>query len=183
VRSGVLSVHRLHLHLHVPGGGGGAANAGRPHAGTAGQPGGVDWAIAVALWVVLAVLVATAILRWRRGRSGAPRALPAAAVAGDAAPDFGGLRRLADPRQAVIGAYAAMERTLELRALGRDPAEGPREYLGRIGRRLRRSRADARRLTDLYERARFSRHAVDRTMQAAAVDALEAVDGDREEQR
>jgi Domain of unknown function (DUF4129) len=179
VRTGVVDMHRLHL--HVPGAGGGTAGHGRPHAGASGQPGQVDWGIAIALWVALAALAAVTVVRWRRGRPDEPAATVAEAPSAAARPDFGALRELADPREAVVGAYAAMERLLDGRALGRNPAEGPREYLARIGRRLRRTRGDARRLTGLYERARFSAHPIDRAMQREAVDALEAVDGDREE--
>jgi hypothetical protein len=178
VRTGVLDVHRLHL--RVPGSGAGGAAHSVARRGGGDQVTGADWTIAAVVWATLAVLAVVAVRRWRRP----PEAVPAAArseAGGPAAIDFAALRSAPDPRKAVIRSYAEMERSLDGRALGRDPAEGPREYLTRVSGRLRRSRAAARRLTGLYERARFSVHAVDRRMQADAVDALEAVDGDREE--
>jgi uncharacterized protein DUF4129 len=177
VRAGVVNVHRLHL--HVPGS---SPTSSRGHPRAAGQGGssGVDLAVAAGLWAALALAIGVAVLRWRSRRAAPPApALPAAAP--EAGIDFGALRALADPREAVIRSYAAMEATLDARALGRDPAEGPREFLARVGGRLRRSRAAARRLTGLYEGARFSDHPVDSRMQASAVDALEVVDADREE--
>ena len=67
--------------------------------------------------------------------------------------DYASLRADPDARRAVIGAYAGLERTLSRRDLARTPAEGPREYLGRVVDSLRRSRSAAGRLTGLYERA------------------------------
>ena len=42
------------------------------------------------------------------------------------------LRSEPDPRKAVIGAYAKMERTLAARGLPRHESEAPEEYLARI---------------------------------------------------
>ena len=42
------------------------------------------------------------------------------------------LRAEPDPRKAVIAAYAQMELALAEAGLPRDPAEAPREYLGRV---------------------------------------------------
>ena len=42
------------------------------------------------------------------------------------------LRSEPDPRKAVIGAYAKMERTLAARGFPRRESEAPLEYLGRI---------------------------------------------------
>jgi hypothetical protein len=176
VRAGVVDMHKLHL--RVPGS---SSTPSRAHPRAAGGgASGADLTVAAALWAALALAAGVAVLRWRsRTAAAAAPALPADAP--EAGIDFGALRGLADAREAVIRAYAAMEATLDARALGRHPAEGPREFLARVGGRLRRSRAAARRLTGLYEGARFSDHPVDADMQASAVDALEAVDADREE--
>ena len=63
----------------------------------------------------------------RRGRSseqGAARDAVEAAI--------GALDRSADPRSALIAAYAAMERTLAEHGIARSRAEAPREYLQRV---------------------------------------------------
>jgi hypothetical protein len=48
---------------------------------------------------------------------------------------------------------------------------------------LRGSRPALRRLTGLYERARFSVHPVDRAMQDQAVDSLETMQSELEDER
>lgn len=85
------------------------------------------------------------------------------------------LRRERDPRRAVIAAYARMERSLGGYGLPRRPAEAPLEYLGRVLAELAGSAAAARRLTRLFERAKFSEHAIDVKMKADAIDAVVAV--------
>lgn len=179
---------RGYVHLRIPQlpsvGGGGAA-AGVHTRGPGGAPvSRVDYGIATVIWAALAVAVIVLGRRWLR-RRGLPRPAMAGAAAEPeiaAAPtDYEALRADPDPRRAVIAAYAGMERTLAGRDLPRVPAEGPREYLGRIVDTLRRSRPAAGRLTGLYERARFSQRPVDPRMQQAAVDALESVDTDAEE--
>ena len=83
-----------------------------------------------------------------------------------------------DPRQAVIAAYAAMELTLAAHGLPRVPAEAPLEYLARALLGLRVSAGSATALTELFERARFSQHAVDQAMKEDAIQALAAVRDD-----
>jgi hypothetical protein len=88
------------------------------------------------------------------------------------------LRREADPRRAVIAAYAQMERVLERHGLPRDPAEAPFEYLGRMLGELRVRPGAALALTELFERARFSDHEIDAAMKDEAIDALVSVRDD-----
>jgi hypothetical protein len=86
------------------------------------------------------------------------------------------LRAERDPRTAVIATYARMERSLAGAGLPRSVAEAPLEYLGRVLRELLETSADAvARLTALFERAKFSPHAIDRGMKDEAIDALVAV--------
>jgi len=82
------------------------------------------------------------------------------------------LRSEPDPRKAVIGAYAKMERTLAARGFPRHESEAPLEYLGRILAAIEGSGHSARRLTRLFERARFSPHAIDQRMKDDAIDSL-----------
>jgi hypothetical protein len=90
------------------------------------------------------------------------------------------LRNEPDPRRAVIAAYARMERGLAVLGTERMLSETPFEYLERVLERLSVSEAAARRLTDLFQRAKFSPAPVGAEMKEAAVAALEAI---REEVR
>ena len=76
----------------------------------------------------------------------------------------------------MIAAYAQMERALAVAELPRAPAEAPREYLGRAScRRSAPQTASVERLTALFERAKFSPHAIDAAMKDEAIDALESL--------
>ena len=88
------------------------------------------------------------------------------------------LRAEPDPRRAVIGAYARMERSLAAHGIPRHRFEAPHEYLGRVFGELAAGRLSAARLTALFERARFSPHEIDESMKAAAIDAIEALQAD-----
>lgn len=129
--------------------------------------------------VLLAAAGAIVVTRRRRRLPESPPTAPAEVVQvlDDTLDD---LRAEADPRRAVIAAYARMERTLARHELGRQPFEAPFEYLARVLAALRASRSSARRLTDLFERAKFSRHAVAESMKEDAIDALLALRGELE---
>ena len=81
----------------------------------------------------------------------ARRALDSALVA---------LREPADPRGAVIEAYARMEEVLASRELGRRIPEAPREYLERVLREQGMPERSLTTLTELFEEARFSPHPI-----------------------
>ncbi|HLF68358.1 MAG TPA: DUF4129 domain-containing protein [Gaiellaceae bacterium] len=85
------------------------------------------------------------------------------------------LRAEPDPRRAVIAAYARFERVLGAHGLPRRASEAPEEYLVRILRRLEVGERSVRRLTDLFEEAKFSQHDVDLAMKEEAIDALARV--------
>ncbi len=110
----------------------------------------------------------------RRSRTGldASWALTLADVLADTLDD---LRAEPDPRRAVIAAYARLEHTLGAFGLPRRAAEGPDEYVQRIFVDLGVSSRFARRLTQLFARAKFSQHAVEQTMKDEAIDLLEAI--------
>ena len=88
------------------------------------------------------------------------------------------LRVEADPRRAVIAAYARMERALAAHGFPRRRFEAPHEYLGRVLGELSGGRLAAARLTALFERARFSPHEIDAEMKAEAIDAIESLQAD-----
>jgi len=85
------------------------------------------------------------------------------------------LRREPDPRRAVIAAYARMEGSLGAYGLPRRPWEAPLEYLARVLTELTGSGSAARRLTRLFERAKFSEHSIDAAMKEDAIEAVGAV--------
>lgn len=88
------------------------------------------------------------------------------------------LRAEPDPRRAVIAAYARLERVLAAHGLPRFAAEAPLEYLRRMLAELSVREVAAVRLTELFERAKFSQHAVGPEMKEQAIDALETVRDD-----
>jgi hypothetical protein len=85
------------------------------------------------------------------------------------------LRADPDLRRAIIAAYARMETALAAAGLPRHRAEAPLEYVERALLTLDTSASAVRRLTDLFQWARFSQHEPDPGMRDEAVDALIAV--------
>ncbi|HYA09107.1 MAG TPA: DUF4129 domain-containing protein, partial [Gaiellaceae bacterium] len=85
------------------------------------------------------------------------------------------LRNEPDLRRAIIAAYARMERALAGAGLARRPAETPLEYMERALTSLDTSAAGVRRLTVLFEWAKFSQHEPEPAMRDEAIDALIAV--------
>jgi len=85
------------------------------------------------------------------------------------------LRADPDLRRAIIAAYARMEAAFARAGLPRRPAEAPFEYLERALEALQASAGSVRRLTALYEWARFSHHEPEPAMRDEAVAALVAV--------
>jgi hypothetical protein len=83
------------------------------------------------------------------------------------------LRAEADPRRAVVAAYARMEHDLSTLGISRRISETASEYLDRLLVRLDVSPSSAVRLTDLFERARFGHRSVDDGMKSEAIDCLE----------
>jgi uncharacterized protein DUF4129 len=84
----------------------------------------------------------------------------------------------ADPRAAVIAAYARMERAFDRHGLDRRPSETPLEYLSRILVGLGSRAEPVARLTVLFEQAKFSDHVIDGSMKRDAIDALRAIRSD-----
>ena len=133
--------------------------------------------------VTLALIVLATVAWWYSGRArkrarGELHSELAAAVAQAVDESLDDLRAEPDPRRAVIAAYARLERVLAAHGLPRRPAEAPLEYLGRMLAELSVTDRAARALTDLFERAKFSQHAVEARMKDEAIDALETVRDD-----
>jgi hypothetical protein len=112
-------------------------------------------------------------LRRRDQRSASETAPEVLAAALDESLDD--LRTDPDLRRAIIAAYARMETALAAAGVRRHPAETPLEYLERVLLSLHTSADAVRRLTGLFEWARFSHHEPEPSMRDEAVDALIAV--------
>jgi hypothetical protein len=138
-----------------------------------------DWGLVALAAGALAVTAAFGYAGWRAGprrRKRASQRPPAGPDAASTVDDvIADLEAETDPRRAIINAYVRMERALDAAGLGRREPEAPREYVARVGGALRGDERAARRLTALYEEARFSAHAVDEAMRAEAVAALHAL--------
>jgi hypothetical protein len=165
------------LHHGQSGGGPGHPVPATPAHGGGGSHGihwsDAKWILVLPLLALLGLAAASFTLA-RRRRAPAPRpdepvAEAVVAVLDEALDDLGDER---DPRRAVIAAYARMEDVLAEHGLGRRPAETPYEYLARVLTDLRASERSARRLTELFERAKFSTHEVSERMRADAVGCL-----------
>jgi hypothetical protein len=136
------------------------------------------------LWVALVLLAAAGgwYLWWRAHREDAPLvererdvATEVAETIGDAIDD---LESEPDARRAVIAAYARMENVLARNGLRRTASETPTEYLRRILLGLTTRVEAVRRLTALFEQAKFSDHAIDGAMKQDAIDSLRAIRDD-----
>ena len=129
--------------------------------------------LAIVLGMLLGLGVLAAATRKRLAPPTDPRAPEMLAAALDESLDD--LRADPDLRRAIIAAYARMETALAAAGVPRHHAEAPLEYVERALLTLDTSAAAVRRLTDLFQWARFSQHEPDPAMRDEAVNALVAV--------
>jgi amino acid transporter len=123
--------------------------------------------------IVLGGVLVYAFAVRRRGLPRPPWSLrPQEAVSAALDESLDDLRLEPDFRKAIIAAYARMERALAAAGIRRRPAEAPFEYLVRALQALDASAAASRRLTDLFEWAKFSQHDPEPAMRDEAIDAL-----------
>ncbi len=137
----------------------------------------------VPVLATIGLIVLAAAAWWFSGRArrrarGELHSDLAAAVALAVDESLDDLRAEPDPRRAVIATYARLERVLAAHGLPRKPAEAPLEYLVRMLAELSVGDRAARALTELFERAKFSQHAVGPEMKDEAIDALQTVRDD-----
>jgi hypothetical protein len=133
----------------------------------------------LALFGALAA-AALGYLMWRRAHARPPGELSdyfraradVTALLDDAVDD---LRAERDIRRAIIAAYARMELALAAHGLPRERSEAPMEFLERALGHLSVSADSVRRLTELFEWAKFSHHEPEPGMKDEAIDALLAV--------
>ena len=137
----------------------------------------IQWTFFLALVIgALVILAFVAVHRARRTREEAD-AEPEDALEPVVTAGVEALESERDPRRAVIKAYLAMERTLGEQGTPRRPTETPLEYLRRVLEELGAGAASARRLTSLFERAKFSRHTIDERMRQDALSDLAELRG------
>jgi Domain of unknown function (DUF4129) len=144
--------------------------------GTVYQP-SVSWIpIALVVGLVATAVVAYVVAERRAGRRRAESredlVEQLAAVLDDTLDD---LRAEADPRRAIVAAYARMEGVLAAGGVPRRSAETADEYLARVLRELAPDSDAVARLTSLFTQAKFSHHDVDATMKEKAIEALEQI--------
>lgn len=131
-------------------------------------------AIFAALLAGTAVVVAAGRQR-KRPRTPSWRRSSQAAVSLALDESLDDLRNEPDLRRAIIAAYARMEAALAGAGLARRPSEAPLEYMERALAALDTSSEGVRRLTVLFEWAKFSHHEPRPEMRDEAIDALVAV--------
>jgi hypothetical protein len=157
-----------------------AANHAGPRNGTAVHlHAGNSWPLLVLFLVV--ALAAAALTAYRRrplpppppGADPEAEPLAAALAAGARA-----LHEDPDPRTAIIGCYAAMERSLADAGLPPRMADTPAEVLSRATTSGMVRPASAATLTGLFRQARYSSHPMTEADRAAATDALAQVQAD-----
>jgi uncharacterized protein DUF4129 len=146
-----------------------------------------DHAISWLSFLMAFIIILTAaglLVRWWRSVGGSRAAGPPASaesfnrVAAAVENSLDELHAEADPRRAVIAAYAHLEADLKAVGRPRQPAEAPLEYLARILSDFGVGSAPLRRLTDLFEWAKFSQHTVAPSMKEDAIAALLQVRAD-----
>ena len=131
--------------------------------------------------LVVVVLAALAVLAYvfaerRRRTARAGDETPLAERLADALDDtLDDLRAEPDPRRAVIAAFARLERTLAAAGARRARSETADEYVARVLGLLDVPSDAVRRLTELFDRAKFSQHVIDDGMKEDAIRALEHV--------
>jgi len=136
----------------------------------------VSWLpIVVVAALLLAAVVAYVVAERRanRGRGAGEALMEQLAAALDLTLDD--LRAEADPRRAIIAAYARLERVLAANGIARRASQTSDEYLVSVLSSLELDSRAVERLTALFKRAKFSQHDVDTAMKEEAIGALEQV--------
>lgn len=129
--------------------------------------------LGVATGAVLAAVAAAAAHR-RRAPTAPPEPTEPAEVARQALTESAAdLSLTAEPRQAVIAAYARLLEGLRDAGAGRKPSEAPFEHVTRVLSDLGVRADPLHRLTALFAEARFSTHEITEAHRAAALDALD----------
>jgi Domain of unknown function (DUF4129) len=138
---------------------------------------GFSWPalVLVALLLIGAAGIWWASVRRRRAYAARDETALGEALADVLEESLDDLRAERDPRRAVIRTYARLERVLAAHGIPRRPSDAPLEYLSRVLVEQSVSHESARRLTQLFERAKFSDHEVGSEMKDEALAALQTM--------
>ncbi len=133
--------------------------------------------IAVGTLVVIALgsMTVALLLLFRQDEDGAGRGTLEAQIIEELDAGLDDLHNIADPREAVIACYSRMETVVHLAGVEDVASDTPFELLARILQRADVSEQSARRLTELFEEAKFSIRPIDEPMRQEALSALGAV--------
>jgi hypothetical protein len=155
---------------------------GKNGAGADGYTPTFEWPV---LWAAILLLLAAAVwwYWWRKQNPAERRLSPDAAsleheVASSISDAIDDLEAEPDPRRAVIAAYARMERALARNGVRREASETATEYLRRILLSLTSQSDAVKRLTGLFEQAKFSTHTIDAEMKHDAIESLRVIRAD-----
>jgi hypothetical protein len=136
----------------------------------------VSWIPMLVVGALLVSAVAAYIVAERRAGRGRRSELELASQLADVLDDtLDDLRAEADPRRAIVAAYARLERVLAANGTARLASETADEYLPRVLHELAIDPPAVERLTELYREAKFSQHEVGPALKEEAIDALEHV--------
>lgn len=149
---------------------------GKPAPAVKPPPSHFRWEVALIMGSIVVAIgfsaAAAYYRRWRTGDAWDREAALAVALDEVLADTLGDLRAEGDPRRAVIRTYARMEKTFAAYGVSRDEAATPHEYVENVLARLQVSAFAVQRLARLYERAKFSEHAIDASMKDEAIETL-----------
>ncbi len=137
-------------------------------------PHGVPWPVIAGMVIAIAVVVALTVWSRRRRPAGSPRnwSPRLARLLDSLAAGHDALRTNADPREAIIACYAAMERGFAAAGSAPAAADTPAEVLARAaGAGIVRS-GSPELLTGLFRRARYSQDPMTSADSGAAATAL-----------
>jgi len=175
----VLFWYYLHFRATVRGQGAGILSNFGPLSALPGIPdgraslgAGQEWVTALIVLAALAIAAGLVLRGARLGRRRSPLAKLAGQLQEAVVEGLEELESEADPRLAVIAAYARMERALAGVGLPRARHEAALEYLDRLLLLLGAQGPAARRLTELFQVAKFSDHVIDAGMKQEAISAL-----------
>jgi hypothetical protein len=134
----------------------------------------LGWAVIVAfVAAILAVFAALIVLlRQNPGPPPTGRRRTSRAMLEELEASEMDLRTIDDPRAAVIACYSRMQKAVTASGVNRRESDTPFELLERLAVDGRIPHSVARRLTELFETAKFSLRPVDESMRMQALDCL-----------
>ena len=130
------------------------------------------YAVAVLLLLAVGGLAVVVVLAARRKDVGSGAAPTPERLAEMIEAGVEDLETIADPRSAVIACYSRMELVVDAAGIARRSSDAPFELLARLLVQERVPEQSARRLTELFEEAKFSTRRIDEPMRQEALDAL-----------